>query len=53
MYILRIITFQHILFLLFSKQQTNPSPRTGPPQDLLVTPYECDENEQKHYTNTL
>ena len=47
MYILRIFTFQHILFLIFSKQHTNPSPRTEPPQDLLVTPYECDENEQK------
>ena len=26
--------------------RTNPSPRTGP-QDLLVTHYDCEENEQK------
>ena len=29
-----------------SEQHTNPSPRTGP-QDLLVTHYDCEENEQK------
>ena len=46
MYILKIFTFQHILFLIFSKQHTNPSPRTGP-QDLLVTHYDCEENERK------
>ena len=46
MYILKIFTFQHILFLIFSKQHTNPSPRTGP-QDLLVSHYDCEENEQK------
>ena len=46
MYILKILTFQHIFFLNFSKQNTNPSPRTGP-QDLLVTHYYCEENEQK------
>ena len=46
MYILRIITFQHIFFLIFSDQNTNPSPRTRP-QDLLVTHYDCEENEQK------
>ena len=46
MYILKILTFQHILFLIFSEQNTNPSPRTGP-QDLLVTQYDCEENEQK------
>ena len=46
MYILKIFTFQHILFLIFSKQYTNPSPRTEP-QDLLVTHYDCEENEQK------
>ena len=34
------------LFLIFSDQNTNPSPRTGP-QDLLVTHYDCEENEQK------
>ena len=33
-------------FLIFSEQNTNPSPRTGP-QDLLVTHYDCEENEQK------
>ena len=46
MYILKIFTFQHILFLILSEQHTNPSPRTGP-QDLLVTDYDCEENEQK------
>ena len=46
MYILKNFTFQHLLFLIFSKQNTNPSPRTGP-QDLLVTHYDCEENEQK------
>ena len=46
MYILKIFTFQHILFLIFSEQNTNPSPRTGP-RDLLVTHYDCEENEQK------
>ena len=46
MYILKIFTFQHLLFLIFSEQNTNPSPRTGP-QDLLVTHYDCEENEQK------
>ena len=29
-----------------SDQNTNPSPRTGP-RDLLVTHYDCEENEQK------
>ena len=33
-------------FLIFSEQNTNPSPRTGP-QNLLVTHYECEENEKK------
>ena len=46
MYILKILTFQHIFFLIFSDQNTNLSPRTGP-QDLLVTHYDCEENEQK------
>ena len=46
MYILKILTFHHILFLIFSDQNTNPSPRTGS-QDLLVTHYNCEENEQK------
>ena len=46
MYILKILTFQHIFFLIFSDKNKNPSPRTGP-QDLLVTHYDCEENEQK------
>ena len=46
MYILKILTFQHILFLISCDQNTNPSPRRGP-QDLLVTHYDCEENEQK------
>ena len=46
MCILKILTFQHIFFLIFSDQNTNPSPRTGA-QDLLVTHYDCEENEQK------
>ena len=46
MYILKILTFQHIFFLIFSDQNTNPSPRTRP-QDLLVTHYDCEENEQQ------
>ena len=46
MYILKIFKFQHLLFLIFSEQKTNPSPRTGP-QDLLVTHYDCEENEHK------
>ena len=51
MYIPKILTFQHLFFLIFSDQNTNSSPCTGP-QDLLVTHYDCEENEQKkHYTN--
>ena len=46
MYLLKLFTFQHLLFLIFSEQNTNPSPRKGP-QDLLVTHYDCEENEQK------
>ena len=46
MYFLKIFTFQHLFFLIFSEQNANPSPRTGPP-DLLVTHYDCEENEQK------
>ena len=46
MYILKLLTFQHTFFLIISDQKTNPSPRTGP-QDLLVTHYDCAENEQK------
>ena len=46
MYILKILILQHVFFLIFSDQITNPSPRTGP-QNLLVTHYDCEENEQK------
>ena len=46
MYILKVFTFQQLLFQNFSEQHTNPSPCTGP-QDLLVTHYDCEENEQK------
>ena len=46
MYILKNLTFQHIHFLIFSDQHTNPSSRTGP-QGLLVIHYDCEENEQK------
>ena len=40
MYLLKILIFQTLLCFNFSK------PRTGP-QDLLVTHYDCEENEQK------
>ena len=46
MFILKIFTFQHFLFLIFSEPNQNPSLRTGP-QNLLVTHYECEEDEQK------
>ena len=46
MYILKVLTFQNIFFLIYSDQNTNPSPGTGP-QNLLVTRYDCEENEQK------
>ena len=46
MYILKIFAFQHLIFLIFSEPNQNPSPRTGP-QNLLVTHYDCEENEQK------
>ena len=53
MYILKIFTFQHLRFLIFSESNQNPSPRTGP-QYLLVTHYDCEENEEKkHYINML
>ena len=42
---LKIFTFQQ-LFLIFSEPNQSPSPRTGP-QTLLVTHYDCEENEQK------
>ena len=46
MYILKILIFLQLLFLVTSNENINPSPRTGP-QDLLVTHYDCEENEQK------
>ena len=46
MYLLKILIFQTLLFLNCSEPNQNPSPRTGP-QDLLVTHYDCEENEQK------
>ena len=47
MYLLKILVFQTLLFSNLSKpDHNNPSPRTGP-QDSLVTPYDCEENEQK------
>ena len=46
MYILKIFTFQHLLFLIFSEPNQKFSPRTGL-QDLLVTHYACEENQQK------
>ena len=49
MYILKIFTFQHLLFLIFSESNQNPSPCTGP-QDLLVTHYDCEKKtKKKHY----
>ena len=52
MYLLKILIFQTLLFLNFSKPDlNNPSPRTGP-QDLLVTHNDCEENEKKHYIET-
>ena len=46
MYILKILIFLQLLFLIISDQNINPSPRTGS-QELLVTHYDCEENEQK------
>ena len=43
---LKLFTFQHLLLLIFFEPNQNPSPRTGP-QVLLVTLYDCEENEQK------
>ena len=51
MYILKILIFFQLFFLVISDQNINPSPRTGP-QDLLVTHYGCEENEQKNTTQT-
>ena len=50
MYILKIFTFHQLLFLIFFRKNQNPSPRTGP-LDLLVTHYDCEENEQKTLHN--
>ena len=44
--ILKLLIFLQLLFLTISDQNINPSPRTEP-QDLLVTHYDCEENEQK------
>ena len=46
MYILKLLIYLQLPFLVISNQNINPSPRTGP-QDLLVTHYDCEENEQK------
>ena len=47
MYLLRALFVQIFLSFIFSKpDHNNPSPRTGL-QDLLVTHYDCEENEQK------
>ena len=46
MYLLRLLLILNIPFFTLSEQNINPSPRTGP-QDLLVTQYDCEENEQK------
>ena len=46
MYILKIFTFHHFIFFIFSEPNQNPSPRRGS-QDLLVTHNDCEENEQK------
>ena len=46
MYNLKIFTFHHLFFLIFSEPNQNPSPGTGP-LDLLVTHYDCEVNEQK------
>ena len=47
MYLLKSLIFQTLLFFNFSKpDHNNPFPRTLP-QDLLVTHYDCEQNEQK------
>ena len=52
MYILKILKFQHLLFLIFSESNHNPSPRTGP-QDLLVTHYDWEETLYKYAINQV
>ena len=47
MYLLKILIFQTVFYRFFSKSDhIFPYPRAGP-QDLLVTHYDCEENEQK------
>ena len=47
MYLLEVLILLTLLFFIFSKHDhNNPCPRTGP-QDLRVTHYDCEENEQK------
>ena len=46
MYILKILTFQRLLFLIFSEPNRNPSPRIGP-QDFLLTHYDCEKKTNK------
>ena len=46
MYILKISIFLQLLFLITSNENINPSPPHRTPR-LLVTHYDCDENEQK------
>ena len=46
MSMLKLLIFLQLFFLIISDQNINSSPRTGP-QDLLVTHYDCEENEQK------
>ena len=51
MYLLKILNFQTLLFLNFSKPDNNiPSSHKGP-QDLLVRHYDCEENEQETLQN--
>ena len=49
MYLLKILFFQTLLFFYFQNPTiTILPPRTGP-QDLLVTHYDCEEDEQKNF----
>ena len=47
MYILKIFTFQRLLFLIFSDSNQNRFPRTRP-QNLLVTHYDCEKQKTLH-----
>ena len=52
MYLSKILIFHTLLFFNFPEPgPNNPSSRTGP-QDLLVTHYDCEENEQKTLHNS-